>query len=42
MVADAVEKFGRLDVMVNNAGMEIEMPFLGTPPEAGRRCWPST
>ena len=28
MVAKAVEEFGRLDVMVNNAGMEEKMPFL--------------
>ena len=33
MVAATVEKFGRLDVMVNNAGMETKMPFLETPPD---------
>ena len=33
MVARTVEKFGRLGVMVNNAGMEMKMPFLETPPE---------
>ena len=33
MVARTVEEFGRLDVMVNNAGMETKMPFLETPLE---------
>lgn len=31
MVERTVEEFGRLDVMVNNAGMEEKMPFLDTP-----------
>ena len=31
MVEQTVEEFGRLDVMVNNAGMEEKMPFLDTP-----------
>jgi glucose 1-dehydrogenase len=31
LVGKAVETFGRLDVMVNNAGMERKMPFLETP-----------
>lgn len=28
MVADVVQKFGRLDIVVNNAGVEIKKPFL--------------
>lgn len=28
MVADIVKQFGRLDIAVNNAGMEIKKPFL--------------
>jgi glucose 1-dehydrogenase len=31
LIQRAVEEFGRLDVMVNNAGMEEKMPFLDTP-----------
>src|ERR671916_1475464 len=31
MVQQAVSNFGRLDIMVNNAGMERKMPFLETP-----------
>src|SRR5215207_5171392 len=31
LIQKAVEEFGRLDVMVNNAGMEEKMPFLETP-----------
>jgi glucose 1-dehydrogenase len=31
MVQQAVTAFGRLDIMVNNAGMEHKMPFLETP-----------
>jgi glucose 1-dehydrogenase len=31
LIQKAVEEFGRLDVMVNNAGMHEKMPFLGTP-----------
>lgn len=33
LVGRAVEEFGRLDVMVNNAGVEYKMPFLETPLE---------
>jgi glucose 1-dehydrogenase len=31
LIQKAVEEFGRLDVMINNAGMEVKMPFLETP-----------
>ena len=33
LIQSTVEKFGRLDIMVNNAGMERKMPFLQTPLE---------
>lgn len=33
LVRGAVEEFGRLDVMVNNAGVEEKFPFLETPLE---------
>ena len=33
LVGRAVAAFGRLDVMVNNAGVEYKMPFLETPLE---------
>ena len=33
MVAEVVEKFGRLDIVVSNAGMEIKTPFLDVPDE---------
>lgn len=33
LVGRAVKEFGRLDVMVNNAGVEYKMPFLETPLE---------
>jgi glucose 1-dehydrogenase len=31
LIQKAVGEFGRLDVMINNAGMEEKMPFLETP-----------
>jgi glucose 1-dehydrogenase len=31
MIQQSTETFGRLDIMVNNAGMERKMPFLKTP-----------
>src|SRR3712207_4942838 len=31
LIQKAVGEFGRLDVMVNNAGVEEKMPFLDTP-----------
>jgi glucose 1-dehydrogenase len=33
LVGRTVQRFGRLDVMVNNAGVERKMPFLETPIE---------
>lgn len=33
LVRETVEEFGRLDIMVNNAGVEDRMPFLKTPLE---------
>ena len=33
LVRETVEEFGRLDIMVNNAGIEDQMPFLKTPLE---------
>ena len=37
MVAQVVEKFGRLDIVVSNAGMEIKTPFLEVPDEEWNR-----
>ncbi len=37
LVKRTVEEFGRLDVMVNNAGVEEKMPFLETPLEVWNR-----
>jgi glucose 1-dehydrogenase len=31
LVAQTVESYGKLDIMVNNAGIEKDMPFLETP-----------
>lgn len=33
LVSAAVEQFGSLDTLVNNAGVEFRQPFLGTTPE---------
>src|SRR6202035_286860 len=33
MVAETVQRFGRLDIAVNNAGLEIKKPFLEVPDE---------
>jgi glucose 1-dehydrogenase len=33
LIAAAVERFGRLDTLVNNAGVEFRQPFLQTTPE---------
>jgi glucose 1-dehydrogenase len=37
LIQSAVDEFGRLDVMVNNAGMEEKMPFLDTPLDVWNR-----
>lgn len=37
LVQAAVNEFGRLDVMVNNAGIEEKMPFLETPLDVWNR-----
>ena len=37
LIHKAVEEFGRLDVMVNNAGTEEKMPFLETPLDVWNR-----
>ncbi len=37
LVAQAVEHFGKLDIMVNNAGIEQKMPFLDTPLEVWQK-----
>lgn len=37
MIAQAVEKFGRLDIAVNNAGIEIKRPFLEVTDEEWNR-----
>jgi NAD(P)-dependent dehydrogenase (short-subunit alcohol dehydrogenase family) len=39
MIQQATDAFGRLDIMVNNGGLERKMPFLET---CGRRPSPST
>jgi glucose 1-dehydrogenase len=31
LIRETVQRFGRLDIMVNNAGVEEKMPFLKTP-----------
>src|SRR3954465_10965832 len=36
-VARVVEAFGRIDIAVNNAGIEINKPFLETTEEGGNR-----
>jgi NAD(P)-dependent dehydrogenase (short-subunit alcohol dehydrogenase family) len=40
LIRKAVEEFGRLDVMINNAGMEEKMPFLDTPLEVWKGSSP--
>jgi glucose 1-dehydrogenase len=37
LIQKAAEEFGRLDVMVNNAGVEEKMPFLDTPLDVWNR-----
>ena len=38
LVRETTREFGRLDIMVNNAGMEEKMPFLETPLEVFERA----
>ena len=38
LVQKTVEEFGRLDVLVNNAGIENKMPFLETPLEVWNKA----
>jgi glucose 1-dehydrogenase len=38
LVRQTTREFGRLDIMVNNAGMEEKMPFLETPLEVFERA----
>ncbi len=37
LIRETAQEFGRLDIMVNNAGMEETMPFLETPLEVYER-----
>jgi glucose 1-dehydrogenase len=37
LIQSAVKEFGRLDVMINNAGIEEKMPFLETPLDVWNR-----
>jgi glucose 1-dehydrogenase len=37
LIQRAVEEFGRLDIMINNAGIEEKMPFLETPLDVWNR-----
>jgi glucose 1-dehydrogenase len=38
LIRETVREFGRLDIMVNNAGIEEKMPFLETPFEVYERA----
>ena len=42
LVAQTVQTFGRLDIMVNNAGIEQKHPFLEVPLEVWNKSSPST
>jgi glucose 1-dehydrogenase len=37
LIGQSVDQFGRLDIMVNNAGIEQKVPFLDTPLEVWER-----
>ena len=41
-ISEAVARFGRIDTLVNNAGIFIAKPFTHTPRPTMRRSWPST
>jgi NAD(P)-dependent dehydrogenase (short-subunit alcohol dehydrogenase family) len=36
------KRFGRLDALVNNAGIAVFAPLLETSSRTGTGCWPST
>jgi glucose 1-dehydrogenase len=38
LIWETVREFGRIDIMVNNAGIEEKMPFLKTPLEVYERA----
>ena len=40
LIQQTVKEFGRLDVMVNNAGIEQKIPFLETPLEVWEKVIP--
>ncbi len=42
LIQQTVKEFGRLDIMVNNAGIEQKFPFLETPLEVWEKVTPST
>lgn len=39
LVAATLERFGRLDVLVTNAGIMVRAPMLAVPPEECRRMF---
>ena len=41
-VRDAIAAFGRIDVLVSNAGIQIVHPIDEFPLQIGSACWPST
>ena len=40
VVEQALDRFGRIDSLVNNAGIFIAKPFTDTPPRTTRRSPP--
>src|SRR5665647_2265107 len=41
MIQTAVDTYGRLDVLINNAGIETRTSLLDTPRPTSTRSWPS-